>query len=145
MPPQWCGSNTTLYILRACGLLGAIGSGLYTTFMVMYAPASSDQATWRWKVIYFYLAFFSVAITSAELDLLRHPAMQKYGNFLTSFTGRAILYVFIGGLLLHEWGFVPGCFMLFTAGLNIVAQCFCPKALRAGQPQKQDLDDPNNV
>ena len=129
MAPQWCGSNTTLIILKICGLLGAVGSGLYTTFEVMYSASGEENNQIRWKIINTYLSIFAIVITSAELNLLRHPQMAKFGAFLTTFTGRAILYVFIGGLLLKSWGFIPGIWMLATAGLNITAQCMCPKAL----------------
>lgn len=126
MPPQCCGEKTPLYVLTGLGLLGAVGSGLYTTYMFLW-----EYENIRWSIIHLYLTFFSVAIVSAELGLLNHPAFKKFGMFLTTFTGRAFFYIFIGGLVLDGWGWACGIYMIALGLLNLFAQCAWSDALSA--------------
>ena len=132
-----CGGYEWLIVLKGMGILGSFGAGFYSTYMALFAPSGSEENKIRWKIIFFFLAFFSVLCTSAELNLLKHPAMAKYGVFLTSYIGRAIFYIFIGGLLLKDYGFIPGCWLLGTAILNIFALCCCKDAIENGGKKKQ--------
>lgn len=121
-----CGPKTPLYVLKALGIAGALGSGFYTTFRLMWQPENV-----RWAIVFFYLSLFAVIILSAELNLLKHRLFRRSGLFLTSFTGRAFFYIFMGGLMLQDYGLIPGIWMICTGFFNLFAQCMFSDALSA--------------
>jgi hypothetical protein len=124
MPPKWLGSRGTLLLLKVLGILGAIGCGEYATYSVMWHPDG-----FRWAILFFYIVLFSLFIITAELELLQHKVFKQFSKFLTTFTGRAIFYIFIGGLLLKDYGWIPGIWMISVGFLNVIAQCACSEAL----------------
>lgn len=122
MAPSFCGPKTVLYLIRGAGLLGGFGGGLDTTYKLMWPETFNI----RWAIIFFYLCIFCLFIISAELDLLNHPIFKKFGRFMTTFSGRAFFYLFIGGLIMNgsEWyQYIPGVYLCACAILNIVALC----------------------
>lgn len=122
MPPKasFIGSRLSQNILKALGVAGAIACGLFSTYKLMWQPESV-----RWAIVFFYVSFFSLFIISAELGLLNHKQFRKFGMFLTTYSGRAAFYIFLGGLLLHDYGWIPGVYMLCLGVTNVVAQCVC--------------------
>ena len=128
--PTCCGPRTLYYILQVGGIVGAVASGLYTTYMLMW-----EYTTLRWAIMYFYLTVFSFAIIIAELGFLQHKAFHTYAMFLTTYTGRGLFYIFMGGLLLKDWGIVVGIYMFTMAILNIGSVCCYSDNLKEGQPK----------
>lgn len=119
------GPRTVYYLLKIAGIFGAISAGIYTCNKLMY-----DYQNIRWSIIDFYETLFSLFIVSAELEQLEHPALKKFGLFLTTYIGRAIFYIFMGGLLLDgSWGMVPGIWLLVCGVINIMALCACKEQL----------------
>jgi hypothetical protein len=113
-----------LIALKVFGIIGAFGCGCYTTYGVMY-----DAADLRSRILFFYLAWFCVVLLSAELNLLAHRHFKRFGRFATTFTGRALLYIFIGGLLLNGWiGYTIGGYLIALGLANIVGQFAFPSA-----------------
>lgn len=118
------GPRTMYWVLKMAGVLGAIGSGVYSCFQMMW-----QYENIRLSIIHFYVTLFSVFILSAEFEILEHPWTRKLGMFLTRYIGRAIFYIFIGGLLLEHWGFVPGVWMIAAGVLNVLVLCMCKDQL----------------
>lgn len=112
-------------ILRVMGILGAIGIGLYSANDFLWAPFDL-----RFKIVDAYLCMFAAVIISAEMNWMTHPWIAGFGLFLTKYTGRAIFYIFLGGLVLDGYGYIPGIWLLATAVLNIVSLCFCSGKLK---------------
>ena len=125
-PPSCFGPKTMTYVLKGLGVTGAVGCGWYTSFKLMW-----DNENVRWAIVFFYLSFFCIAIVSAELNLLNHPHFSKFGRFLTTYVGRAVFYIFIGGLLLDGNGWYPGMYMIILGVVNIVSQCLFSDQLDA--------------
>ena len=113
------------YGLKVLGMIGALGTGMYTTFIIMWG----DDLQFRTAIVFFYLAIFCVFIISAELGLLNHPHFRKFGRFLTTCVGRAAFYIFIGGLQLDGYGYITGIYMISLGVLNVLLQCFCAEKI----------------
>lgn len=115
------GPKTWEYVLKAASLLGIVAAGFYTTYRLMW---NFDDL--RWAIVFGYLIIFNVVLFSAELNLLKHRHFKRFGRFLTTFVGRALFYVFIGGLLLDGIeGWVIGIYLMTLGVANIIAQCVC--------------------
>ena len=122
MPPTCLGPNTILYLIRVAGIIGGYAGGLQTTYRLMW-PVEFNIRT---EILMGYLTIFNLLILSAEFNLLDHPIFKKFGKFMTTFSGRAFFYVFIGGLILDGdvwYEYIPGVYMLCVALLNIIALC----------------------
>jgi hypothetical protein len=118
------GPRTMYWLLKFAAILGAVGAGVYSCNQLMYT-----YTTIRWSLLHFYNTIFSLFIFSAEFELLEHPALKATFGILLSYTGRALFYFFMGGLMLDSWGYVPGIWLLCTGAANIIALCFCKAQL----------------
>lgn len=123
--PSCFGRGTVYYGLKAMGLLGAVGCGLYTCFELMWSESNNIQ----WKIIYVYLTLFSAVIISAECDLMVHPRLKEFSLFITKHIGRSMFYIFMGGVILQEYGYIPGIWLITTGVLNVLALLLCSQAL----------------
>ena len=113
-----------IIVLKVLGVIGAFASGCYTTYGVMY-----NAEDLRSRILFFYLSWFAVIMLSAELNLLAHRHFKRFGRFATTFTGRALFYIFIGGLLLNGWiGYTIGGYLIGLGVFNIVGQFMFPNS-----------------
>jgi hypothetical protein len=117
------GPRTVYWMLKAAALLGALGAGLYSCNELIF-PKDSDDRTAQWTLLHFYNTLFSVLVTSAEFEVLEHPTLKAAFGVLQSYVGRAAVYVFMGGLLMDGWGYIPGVWLMVVATCNILGLCF---------------------
>lgn len=120
--PPWLTGNKSRIVLKIAGILGSLGAGCYCAFRLMW-----NFENLRMGIVYAYLTLFCAILLSAELTLLdMHRHFKQFGRFLTTFTGRALVYIFIGGLMLEGVpGYVVGIYLITLGIVNLLAQCLC--------------------
>ena len=128
--PPWLSGKASQIILKIAGLLGCFGAGCYCCFGVMW-----NFQNLRMSIVLVYLTAFCAILLSAELKLLdMHRHFKQCGRFLTTFTGRALMYIFIGGLLLEGVaGYIVGIYLITLGIVNMLAQCLCTGSEKEGE------------
>ncbi|ESL10636.1 hypothetical protein TRSC58_01627 [Trypanosoma rangeli SC58] len=110
--------------LQLLGVAGAFGSGSFALFLLMWSPPR-ELGEVRMHIAFVYVVFFAVVLPAAELGMMQHQHLARFTRFLLSHVGRALVYIFIGGLLLgnHVGGWVVGVYMISLGVLNVLAAC----------------------
>uniref|UniRef100_A0A6U4P6B6 Uncharacterized protein n=1 Tax=Neobodo designis TaxID=312471 RepID=A0A6U4P6B6_NEODS len=117
------GPRTVYWVLKISALLGALGAGLYSSNHLIF-PKDDDDKEPQWVLLHFYNTLFSVLVTSAEFEVLEHPKLKAAFGVMQSYIGRAATYIFMGGLLMDGWGYVPGVWLMAVALANVLGLCF---------------------
>lgn len=131
-----CGAQYVVWLTKIAGVIGAYFCGCYNVYRICFDSDFTKPDNYRWLIVYIYLVVFCLAIIVAELGLLKHRVFSKFGKFLTSFSGRGLIYLFVGGLMFDRndnnyYNYIPGIYMILIAVFNIIIQCAFKKKYEA--------------
>eukprot|EP01006_Ploeotia_vitrea_P060950 TRINITY_DN76919_c0_g1_i1.p1 TRINITY_DN76919_c0_g1~~TRINITY_DN76919_c0_g1_i1.p1 ORF type:complete len:179 (-),score=1.67 TRINITY_DN76919_c0_g1_i1:112-648(-) len=119
-----CSQGVVSTLIRCAAILGLLGTG----FVGVWCMITCDIKELKLRLVMVYLILFSVCGIFVEFSLF--GVMAKI-QFLTSWVGRAVFYIFLGTLCLGSGipGWVIGPYMCAIGVLIIVARVKWPTLL----------------
>eukprot|EP01062_Namystynia_karyoxenos_P062134 TRINITY_DN55062_c0_g1_i1.p2 TRINITY_DN55062_c0_g1~~TRINITY_DN55062_c0_g1_i1.p2 ORF type:complete len:175 (+),score=69.37 TRINITY_DN55062_c0_g1_i1:82-606(+) len=118
---QTCTPRFMRLAVKCLGVLGCAAAAFYCLFRLFSGDIPSPKV--RWALLFIYLSLLSCALAAAELGWGQIRPLYQYFMLLTSHFGRAVLYVFIGCLLLDGYGWYPGLFLIAVGVCNLFMVC----------------------